>query len=89
MSSLKDKLDAKLGVKWRRVIDQVMHFLWSFLALIPVLAMNDKMLGGMLSGLLLALPRELIDQWPVGHWKDTLLDLAFFALGGAVIGNIL
>ena len=89
MSNLKDKLDAKLGVKWRKVIDQVMHFLWSFLALIPVLAMNDKMLGGMLSGLLLALPRELIDQWPVGHWKDTLLDLAFFALGGAAIGNIL
>jgi len=85
---LKHKLDEKLGVKWRRAIDQAMHFLWAFIALTPVLVMDDKILGGLLSGLLIGLPRELIDQWPIGHWKDTLIDLAFFALGGAFIGNI-
>jgi len=70
----------------KQLVDQSLHFTWSFLALIPVLLMGG-FLGGLLSGLLIGLPRELIDQWPVGHWKDTLLDLAFFALGGAVIGS--
>jgi len=70
----------------KQLIDQTLHFLWSFIALIPILVINDKILGGLLSGLLIGLPRELVDQWPIGHWKDTVLDLIFFALGGAAIG---
>jgi len=73
----------------KQLIDQTLHFLWSFIALIPVLVLNDKILGGLLSGLLIGLPRELVDQWPIGHWKDTVLDLIFFALGGAVLGIVI
>jgi len=73
----------------KQLIDQTLHFLWSFIALIPVLVLNDKILGGLLSGLLIGLPRELVDQWPIGHWKDTVLDLTFFALGGAVLGIVI
>ena len=86
---IKELIDAKFGIKSRKIIDQVAHFLWAFIALIPVLVLDNKMLGGLLSGLLIGLPRELIDQWPIGHWKDTLLDLAFFALGGAVVGSLI
>ena len=72
----------------KQLIDQSLHFAWAFIALIPILVIGGVW-GGLLSGLLIGLPRELVDQWPVGHWKDTLLDLAFFGLGGAVIGGII
>jgi len=42
-------------------------------------------MGG-ISGFLLGLPRETIDQWPIGHWEDTALDLLFFTIGGIIIG---
>ncbi|GAG19319.1 unnamed protein product [marine sediment metagenome] len=73
-------------MKKNKILDQVLHFAWSALALAPIVFMNDKVMGGALSGLLLGAPRELIDQWPVGHWGDTILDLVFFTLGGAFIG---
>ena len=70
----------------KQVIDQSLHFGWSFLALLPILYFDSVIVGGLLSGLALGLPRELVDQWPVGHWKDTLLDLGFFTLGGGAVG---
>ena len=73
----------------KQVIDQTLHFFWSAIALIPILVLDDKILGGLFSGLLIGLPRELVDQWPIGHWKDTVLDLTFFALGGAAIGFLI
>ena len=73
----------------KQIIDQSLHFAWSFLAVIPILVMDSTLQGGALSGLLIGLPRELVDQWPIGHWKDTVLDLVFFTLGGAAIGGIL
>jgi hypothetical protein len=73
----------------KQIIDQSLHAAWSFLALIPILVMDSTIMGGALSGLLIGLPRELVDQWPIGHWKDTLLDLVFFALGGAIVGWII
>lgn len=84
---IKHILDEKLGLKGRKILDQAMHFLWAFIALLPIL-MIDGVAGGALSGLLIALPRELVDQWPVGNWGDTALDLAFFALGGAIAGSM-
>jgi hypothetical protein len=73
----------------KKIIDQSLHFGWSFLALLPILVMDSTIEAGALSGLLIGLPRELVDQWPIGHWKDTLLDLVFFALGGAIVGWII
>jgi hypothetical protein len=87
--SIKDWLDEKIGRKWRKILDQVLHFLWAFIALIPVLAMESHIMGATFSAVLFALPREIVDQWPIDDWGDTLLDLAFFALGGFVIGMIL
>jgi hypothetical protein len=87
--NIKDKLVAEFGETPIKILDQAMHFLWTFLALAPVLMMDSHIMGGMLSGLAFALPREFIDQWPIVHWKDTALDLIFFALGGAVIGGMI
>ncbi len=44
--------------------------------------------GGATASLAFALPRELVDQWPIDRWWDTVLDLTFFALGGS-LGGIL
>lgn len=85
---IKDWLDEKIGRKWRKILDQPLHFLWAFIALMPVMFWGATVLAGILSALLLALPREIVDQWPIDDWGDTLLDLAFFALGGAVGGMI-
>jgi len=73
----------------KKILDQVLHFAWSFIALTPLIIWGVRPETGALSGLLLGAPRELIDQWPVGHWKDTLLDLAFFAIGGAAAAHLL
>ena len=70
----------------KQILDQVLHFTWSAIALAPIVFLDDKVLAGALSGFLIGAPRELVDQWPVGHWKDTILDLAFFTAGGAWIG---
>jgi ABC-type proline/glycine betaine transport system permease subunit len=86
--SIKDWLDKNIGRKWRKILDQILHFLWAFIALIPVMVMGPTVIAGIMSALLFALPREIVDQWPIDHWDDTLLDLAFFALGGAVAGMI-
>lgn len=86
--SVKDWVDEKIGRKWRKRLDQVMHFLWAFLALLPVVVMGPTVIACVISALIIALPREFVDQWPIDDWGDTLLDLAFFALGGAVVGII-
>ena len=86
--SIKDWLDEKIGRKWRKRLDQVMHFLWAFIALTPVMVWGPTAASGALSAIFIALPREFIDQWPIDHWDDTLLDLIFFAFGGAVAGMI-
>ena len=86
---MREWLDDMIGEQGRRVVDQCAHFLWAFVALIPVLVIENHILGGAFSAVLFALPRELVDQWPIKHWKDTVLDLVFFALGGAAIGSII
>ena len=86
--SIKKMLDEKFGRKWRKILDQVLHFLWAFIALTPVANWGATVPACVLSALLLDLPREFVDQWPINDWGDTLLDLAFFALGGVVVGMI-
>lgn len=68
------------------IIDQFLHFLWAFCALAPVL-WKPRVWTAVLSALIIALPREFVDQWygwPPGFWK--LLDVFFFALGGFAVG---
>lgn len=86
--SIKDWLDEKIGIKTRKILDQVLHFLWAFIALIPVMVWGPTVVAGICSAVIFALPREVVDQWPIDDWRNTLLDLAFFALGGAVVGVI-
>jgi len=71
------------------VLNQVLHFLWAFIALLPI-AYNPTWYIGALSGFLLCAPREFIDQWhgwPIG-WRK-LLDVFFFVLGGAIAGLLI
>lgn len=67
-------------------VDQILHFLWAFFALSPVL-IKRCVWTAVLSALIIALPREFVDQWhgwPPSFWK--LLDVFFFALGGFAAG---
>ena len=72
----------------KKALEQLLHLAWGGLALVPVLLWPGP-LGGAASGIALALPRELVDQWPINRPLDTLLDLAMFGLGGAVAGLVL
>ena len=86
--SIKDFIKKKMSKTVRNILDQILHLLWAFIALVPVMIFGPTVIAGACSGLLLALPRELVDQWPINHWSNTILDLAFFALGGAIAGAI-
>lgn len=71
----------------KEVVDQILHFLWAFIALLPIIYFGPTFWSGGLSGLFLCLPRELVDQWhgwPIG-WKKWM-DIAFFVLGGMAVG---
>ena len=75
------------------ITDQVLHMLWAFvpLSLFWLIRKQPKwgwraVVGGAVFGLVIALPRELVDQWPIERPWDTVLDLAFFAVGGALAG---
>ena len=65
-------------------LEQALHALWAFATLAALAAPWSARARGALSGLILALPRELVDQWPIERPLDTMLDLAFFMLGGAL-----
>lgn len=69
----------------QNILDQTLHAAWAFFALLPLVIYPDNLIAGGLSGLLLALPREIIDQWPIGHIWDTVLDLSFFFIGGVLV----
>lgn len=71
----------------KQLIDQTLHFLWSFIALMPLI-INPSWFTGVLSGFLIAAPREFWDQRPINNKFDTALDLGFFILGGLCIGII-
>lgn len=70
------------------IIDQFLHILWAFAALTSVL-LKRCVWTAVVSALIIALPREFVDQWhgwPPGFWK--LLDVFFFALGGFAAGIV-
>jgi len=71
---------------WKEIGEQALHVLWAGGALAVFHFCPIPILDGVLGALLLALPRELVDQWPIERPWDTVLDLAFFALGGAIAG---
>lgn len=83
--SCKDWLDEHIGRKWRKRLDQILHFLWAFIALLPIVIAGPVWWAGGLSGFLIDLPRELVDQWPIDDWFDTILDISFFTIGGICV----
>jgi hypothetical protein len=74
----------------RSFAEQPGHAAWGFVPVaICFWLWGHPMLAGALAGLALALPRELIDQRPINRIWDTVLDLVFFAGGGALAGWLL
>ena len=70
------------------ILDQTLHFLWAFLAVLPLaLTRRTRYLSHLalawltLNGGLIVL-RE-VNQWPTSRPWDPWLDWAFFALGAA------
>lgn len=80
------------------ITDQVLHVAWSFLTVAAFVVLDRHVPGffaGAVAGLVLALPRELIDQRPPGKrlpifpiGANKTIDLSMFALGGALAGIV-
>lgn len=74
-------------------IEQLGHIAWTYAATIVFWLIIGlprvgpmAVLGAATAALVFALPRELIDQWPIERPWDTALDLASFTVGGALAG---
>ena len=82
--------DADL-LRWSQLWNQPLHFLWAAVALAPYVHWHT-VAAAALSGFLIGSPREILQlrerMATSGHWliQDTILDLAFFAAGGAAVG---
>ncbi len=75
------------------ILDQILHMLWAFTPIVLFWLILRRpqwgwraVVGGAVVGLVIALPRELVDQWPIERPWDTVLDLTFFTIGGGLGG---
>lgn len=75
--------------RWKQFLDQPLHMAWAAAALTPVVYWGPTWWSGALAGMLVGLPREIIDQWPLSRETDAPLDLLCFAIGGGLIGGLL
>lgn len=78
------------------VLDQVLHVLWGFLPLMIFWGASKVrrygpmvLLGGTVGAIAFALPRELVDQWPINRVGDMILDTCMFGLGGLLAGLVM
>lgn len=75
------------------IYEALLHLMWGF-APIAIFWGASKvrrygpmvLLAGFCGAVAMALPRELVDQWPIDRWWDTLIDLTMFGLGGMLAG---
>ncbi len=73
----------------KNLIDQILHILWSAVAILPVL-IEPTLFTGLLSGFLVGAPRELVDQMTLNEWKNfkfnahwqKYFEMLMFAVGG-------
>jgi hypothetical protein len=73
-------------------LDQFLHVAWGFMIVNLALAIvrasggdasGDRFLAmAFLLPVTIIMPREIVDQWPIESFADTVLDLIFFGLGG-------
>ena len=73
----------------KQLWEQPLHGLWAMVVVFPLVYWGPHWWSGALAGLLIDLPRELVDQWPISRQTDAPLDLFCFAIGGALIGGLL
>jgi hypothetical protein len=88
----------RYGKQIEFAVDQLGHLAWGFMITALYLCatwLNGNTDAGMHVLLAFVLPvvalapRELIDQWPIESWKDTIADLVFVGLGGVAACLIL
>lgn len=84
-------MDTKHLVK--DILEALLHLAWGFapVAIFWGASLARRygpmaLLAGFCGAVAAALPRELVDQWPIDRWWDTLIDLAMFGLGGMLAG---
>jgi hypothetical protein len=72
----------------KNALEQLAHFLWAAIPVGIMLTVDNLVVAGGLSGLAICLPREIVTQWPINRVWDTVLDITFFIIGGAVSGYL-
>ena len=75
---------SKLPKIVQQLIEQPLHFLIGF-APVSIALSHPSWWGGAIAAFIFGAVREW-DQRPVRRWWDTILDLAFVTLGGAIAG---
>ena len=74
------------------MIEMILHMLWgAWIVVVPYLFFILEVPRGVAAFLIpiaIILPREIVDQWPINHWRDTVIDLLMFGLGGWVLYKI-
>jgi hypothetical protein len=84
---------------WKHLIKDIyealLHVVWGFTPIVIFWGASKVrrfgpivLLGGFCAALAFALPRELVDQWPIDRWWDTLIDLLMFGFGGFLAGLV-
>lgn len=73
---------------WAEVLDQVLHFGWTLMFLLPLAHYKPSIKIFVLVAILAMLPREIVDQWSGNFGWGKATDIFFFALGGLAAGLI-
>lgn len=75
-------------LRWKQLWTQPLHAAWAGVSVLPFALWGSHWWTGALAGLFIALPRELVDQWPLSRDTDAPLDILFFVIGGALVGGL-
>jgi hypothetical protein len=77
--------DTRIG----HIVDQLGHAVWAFAVVYVAMRWSGAWWAGAAAGALIALPRELVDQWPIDNWFDTAVDSFYFMIAGLIAALVI
>lgn len=65
------------------------HGAWAAALVIPTALWGAHWWTGALTALVLEIPREFVEQWPIRRWWDTIYDIAVFIIAAGMCAGFL
>lgn len=78
------KWSSKLGPVSKQILDQALHIAWGCGSTLLAAGLGASSIACAVTAIIIFLPREFIDQWPIRSWVGKIVDLGFFGIGGAL-----